>query len=162
MDRATTLADVNLEVTKTLLGNRALSNGKIAIGTTKSKVKTVANIDYCIDGQIYSLAATDDFFVHTDLTVQPLLSTKWYALCVNAAGTGSIIQGPNNLTANVTAVTNKAALPKIPADLCCVGAIKIVTAVAATYTPATTLNDAANVTTTYYNLSAVPSAGVPA
>lgn len=161
MDRAINMGDVNLATIKSLLGNRPFSSGKIAIGTTKSKVKTAAAIDYCIDGQFYSVAATDDLFVHTDLTVQPTLSTKWYALCLDAAGAASIIQGPNNLTAAVSAQTNKAALPEIPATKCLVGAIKVVSG-AATYTPATTLNDAANITTTYWNLSAVPTAGVPA
>lgn len=161
MDRAIGLQDLNLETHKTFFGNRVCNSAKIAIGTTKSKVKTVAAIDYTIGGILYTLAATDDFFVHTDLTVQPANSTKYYALCVDAAGASVVIAGPNNLTAAISAQTNKDALPKIPATACLVGVLKIVTG-AATYTPATTLNDAANVTATYYNVAAIPTAGIPA
>lgn len=162
MDRAINMGDFPIESLKTVLGNIIGNSAKIAIGTTKSKVKTVAAADYTIDGQIYTLAATDDFFVHTDLTVQPVASTKYYALCVDAAGAGSIIAGPNNLTVAVSAQTNKAAVAKIPATVCLVGIVKIVTDATHTFTPATTLHDAAGITASYYNVATVPTAGVPA
>ena len=158
MDRAINMGDVPIQAFKTLMGNVVGNSAKIAIGTAPAKVKTVAAIDYTIDGQIYTLAATDDFFVHTDVTVQPLNSTKYYALCVDAAGAGSIIAGPNNLTAAVSAQTNKAAVPAIPDTKCLVGIIKVVTA-GAVFTPATTSHAGI---TTYYNVAAVPTAGVPA
>jgi hypothetical protein len=157
MDRAINMGDINIQSSKTLHGNRVCNSAKIAIGTTTTKIKTVAAIDYTIDGQVYTLAATDDFFVNTDLTVQPIASTKYYALCVDAAGAGSIIAGPNNLTAAVTAQTNKSAVPAIPDTKCLVGIIKVVT-VGSVFTPATT---AYTGITTYYNVAAVPTAGVP-
>jgi hypothetical protein len=148
MLRAICLGDINTEEMRILLGNRNFISGAVAIGGTKSKVKIAAAVDYCIDGQIYHKAITDDLFVHTDLTVQAANTTKWYALSLDAAGAALITTG------------TATALPKLAATQCIIGAIKIVTT--ATFTPATTLHDAAGITTTYYNLSCVPVSGLPA
>lgn len=139
------IGDLNLKIARLLAGTRAFTSGAIAIGTTKSKVKTAAIINYCIDGIMYTKAATDDLFVFTDLTVQAANTTKLYALCLDAAGTASIVTG--------TATK----LPTIADTLCVVGAVKIVCT--ATFTPATTLLDAAGITATYVNLSCAPTSG---
>lgn len=149
MDRAICIGDLVTEELRILLGNRCFISGALAIAGTKSKVKLAAAVDYCIDGQIYHVAITDNLFVHTDLTVQAANTTKWYALCLDAAGAATIVQGTATM------------LPKVAANVCMVGAIKIVMG-AATFTPATTLHDAASTTTTYYNLSCVPTSGLPA
>lgn len=130
-------------VLRSLIGTRAFTSGALAIGTTKTKVNTAAAINYCINGVNYVVAATNDLFVHTNLTVQAANSTKYYLLTLNAAGAGTITQGTSS------------ALPAVPAGGCPVGYLKIVTG-AATFTPATTNHDAANVTTTYVNLSCLP------
>ena len=148
MDRALCIGDIVTEELRNLLGNRCFLSGELAIANTKSKVKIAAAVDYCIDGQIYHKAITDDLFVHTDLTVQPANTTRWYALSLDKDGNGLITQG--------TATQ----LPKLASTQCIIGAIKIVTT--ATFTPATTLNDAAGITVTYYNLSCVPTSGLPA
>jgi hypothetical protein len=156
------LGDVQDAVIRTILGNRVMSNPGIAIGTTKSKAKTANTTEYCIDGVIYSKAATDDLFVHTDVSVQAVGTTRYYALCLDAAGAATVIAGAT--TANVAGSTYPIAakMPPIPSTVCLVGAIKIVTDATHTYTPATTLNDAAGITATYYNLAGVvPAAGIP-
>lgn len=160
MDRAIGIGELVTEELRILLGNRNFISGALVIAGTKSKVKLAAAVDYCIDGQIYHVAITDNLFVHTDLTVQAANTTKWYALCLDAAGAATIIPGNSVLTAALTAGTDVAYLPKVPATVCIVGAIKIVTTAA--FTPATTLHDAAGITTTYYNLSCVPTSGLPA
>lgn len=132
-------------VMRFLIGTRAFTSGAIAIGTTKSKVKTAAAINFCIDGIMYLKAATDDLFVFTDLTVQADGTTKYYLLCLNAAGSALVVTG------------TATALPTCPDGYCPVGYLKIVCDGAA-FTPATTLLDAAGVTATYVNLSTMPLA----
>ena len=156
---ATGLADIQDATLRALLANCNYSNAGLAIGTTKSKVKTANAIDYTIDGIFYSKAATDDLFVHTDVTVQAVGTTKLYALCLDASGNASIIAGPVTQTVDGITYTLKAGqLPPIPATKCLVGVLKIVTDATHTFTPATTLNDAAGITATYINVARVPAA----
>ena len=156
---ASGLADIQDLGLRILLGNRNYSKGGVAIGITKSKVKTAAAVDYTIDGVFYTKAATDDLFVHTDLTVQAVGTTKLYALCLDAAGAASIIAGPVTQTAAGSTYALKAGqMPVIPVTKCCVGVLKIVTDATHTFTPATTLNDAAGITATYFDISVVPAA----
>lgn len=144
---AISLGDIFRDVERMLLGTRNFISGAVAIGTTKTKVNLAAAIDYCIDGIMYHKAITNDCFAHSNVTVQPVSTTKYYMLCINSSGTGSIVQG------------NDAKLPPIPAGVCPVGYLKIVTA-AATFTPGTDDHDKALVTVTYVNLSCVPAAAL--
>jgi len=160
MDRAICIGDLVTEEMRILLGNRCFGSAGLVIGSSsKPKVKIANTTPYCINGQMYSKATAE--IVHTDLTVQADLTTKWYLLSLDKDGNGLITQGPAVLTADVTSVTNELALPKIAATQCAIGAFKIVTA-GTTFTPATDDHDKASLTTTYYNLSCVPTAGVPA
>lgn len=143
MSLKTSLKAITDAVLRFQVGTRAFSHGALAIGLTKTKVKTASAINYCINNVMYTVAATDDLFVHTNLTVQEANTTKYYLLTLNAAGTAVITQGTST------------ALPEVPSGACPVGYLKIVTG-AATFTPATTNHDAANVTTTYVNLSQMP------
>ncbi len=138
------LTDLVHTADRFLIGTRAFTNGKLAIGSAATKAKTAAAVDYTIAGVMYSKAATDDLFVHTDLTVQADGETKYYLLSLNAAG-----------TALITAGDAGGVLPTCPALNCPVGYLKIV-ADGASFTPATTDHDAANITTTYVNLSTMP------
>jgi len=142
------LGDNASAVQRFLFGTRAFTAGLIAIGTTKSKIKTVAIINYCIDGLAFAKAITDDLFVFTDLTVQPVGTTRYYLLGLTAAGASSVTTG------------TATALPDCPAGVCPVGYVKIVTDATHTFTPATTLLDAAGVTATYVDLSCAPSAAL--
>jgi hypothetical protein len=143
------LADIATAIQRFLFGTRAFTSGAIAIGTTKSKVKTASIVNYCIDGLMFVKAATDDLFVFTDVTVQAINTTKYYMLCLKTDGSALIVNGAVGSTL----------LPSCPAGYCPVGYLKIVTG-AATFTPATTLLDAANITTTYVDLSCAPAAAL--
>lgn len=140
-----TLNSIVQAVLRFLLGTRAFTCGSLAIGTTKSKVKTAAAINYCINGLMYVKAATDDLFVFTDLTVQAANTTKYYLLALKADGSALVVNG----------VAGSGKLPDCPAGYCPVGYLKIVTTAA--FTPATTLLDAAGITTTYVDISCAPS-----
>lgn len=161
MSRAINLGDIVTAAIRNLLGNRCFTKAVVAIGLNVAKVKTTAAAEYCIDGVMYSKAATDDLFVFTDLTVQPISTTAFYALCLDSGGNASVINGTPVSTAAITAGTAKAYIPEIPATKCCIGAVRVVTDGTGTFVPATDgLNDAA-VTDTYYNFSCVPTAGHP-
>lgn len=137
------LKDLTQDVLRKQIGTRCLANPGLAIATTTTKVKTANAIDYTIDNVLYTKAATDNLFVHTDLTVQAADTTKYYLLSLDSSGAATITQGTST------------ALPDCPTDECPVGYLKIVT-VAVTFTPATTAHSAAGVTTTYVNTSQLP------
>lgn len=139
------LKDLTQQVLRDQIGTRNFTTGALAIGGTATKVKSAAALNYCINNVLYTKAATDDLFAHTDLTVQAANTTKYYLLCMDTSAAGSIVQG--------TATE----LPDVPAGKCAVGYLKIVT-VAVTFTPATDSHAAAGVTTTYVNLSQLPLA----
>lgn len=141
-----TLKNLVSVATRFLVGTRAFTSGAIAIGTTKSKIKTVAAINYCIDGVMYLKAITDDLFVFTDTTSQADGVTRYYLLCLNASGTALVVNGEDD-----------GGLPACPAGYCPVGYAKIATSGAA-FVPGTTLLDAGTVTDTYVNLSTMPLA----
>lgn len=163
--KPTCLADLVNATERILHGTRNFVTAAIAIGTNKAKVKTVAAIQYCINGFIYTKAATDDLFVFTTVApVQGLLTTCYYLLCLDAAGASVVVNGTPMLTAAITA-TNYPTVPAIPVGTdgiptaCPIGIVKVVCAAAATFTPGTTLLDAANVTATYKDISVFPMNG---
>lgn len=138
-----TLTDITNAVMRAQIGTRNYLSGQLAIGGTATKVKLAAAIDFSIDNVLYHKAITDDFFVHTDLTVQAADTTKYYLLTIDASGDDHVTQG--------TATE----LPAVPADQCPVGYLKVVT-VAVTFTPATDSHAKSGVTTTYVNLAQMP------
>lgn len=124
------------------VGTRCFTNGGLAVGFTATKVNLGTGIHYTIGNVAYTKAATNDLFSHTDVRVQASGTTRYYLLTVNAAGDGTITQGTSS------------ALPEVPSGHCPVGYLKVVAA--ATFTPGTTAHNAANITTTYVNLSQMP------
>lgn len=143
-----------------LLGNRCFTKAICAIGSNAAKVKTTTNtVQYCIDGQLYEKAATDDLFVFTDTAVQPVSTTAFYALCLDAAGAATVVNGTPVLTAAITAGTDKAVFPLVGLDVCIIGGVKVVTDSTHTFTPGTTELSAAGITDTYYNFSCIPITG---
>jgi len=142
------LKSITSAVQRMLFGTRAFTSGVLALGTTKSKIQTTAAISYCIDGIMYTKAATDDLFVFTDVTVQPISTTRYYLLGLTTTGASSVTTG--------TATE----LPDCPAGVCPVGYVKVVTSAAGTFIPGTTLLDAAQITETYVNLSCAPAAAL--
>jgi hypothetical protein len=152
------LGDVYTKALRNLLGNRCFTKAVCSIGGTVQKARINATVEYCIDGQMYTKASTDDLFTFTDTTVQPISTTCYYALVMNTSQTGEIINGTPVLTASITAGTARAVLPDIPETKCLVGAIKVVTDATGTFVPATDGLDDGAVTDTYFNFSCAPIA----
>jgi len=143
-------------------GTVCLSKAGLAIGTTPAELSIAApngaGVDYAINGILYHLA--DDATVAvTAAAVQAVLTKCIYLVCLDSGGTLSTVKGTAQLTADLTAGTAVLAWPTPTADTCCIGAFKVETKVAGTYTAGTTaLTPAATLAVTYYDLFAVPTA----
>jgi len=119
-----------------------------SVGTPQS-VKSVNTTTYTIDGVFKSKVATDPLWTLTGTAVTAGGSgaTLHYALCLNAAGTASVVQGPTNQGS--TTVWTPAPANQSPNDICIVATLKISLAAATVFTPGTTSLTAAGVTSTF-------------
>lgn len=150
-----------------LFGNVALSKASTAIGTVKSGINTTGTLTYAIDGILRTLAALTSQALVTGaeaFRVQPANKTVYYVFAVNAAGTVRTFQGrwqgePYTDVSGVS-VVGDGSVPDIPDGWAPFGMAKVVTG-ATTFTPNTTLFDAANVTTTFYDLMCLPATDRP-
>ena len=159
-----------------LLGDRCYVYGTLAINAASAAtVKTTGAVIFSVDGVMYtkaalsaqSIAITHDQFGR-DVTTQPSLaayvqpanSTVYYVLGLNAAGTVATVQGGysgQSLTVNGQPFVSDGSMPVLPNGYAPIGVLKVATG-AVTFTPATTALDAASVTTTYFNVSTLPTA----
>lgn len=95
--------------------------------------------------------------------VQPVLTTVYYLFVANAAGTVYTIQGTYDGQVIARAGRNGLGTGEMP-DIAVketyapIGAMKVVLASTATFTPATTALDAANVTVTYASINRLGNA----
>lgn len=160
-----------------LLGDRCYVYGTLAINAASAAtVKTTGAVIYSVDGVMYtkaalsaqSIAITHDQFGR-DVTVQPSLaayvqpisSTVYYLLGLNAAGTVCTVQGGysgQSITLNGQAFVSDGSMPALPVGYAPIGVVKIATNGSTTFTAGTTLLDAAGVTATYFNVSTLPTA----
>lgn len=138
--------------------NRAYSSGAIAIGTTTTKVQSVATITATVNGLFVSKAATDDLWTLSG-TVVAAASFQKYLLLLNASGTASIQEGTQSLIDaahvtwdNVSKVSSWAPFLTIAnAGKFVAGYLTVATDATHTFTPGTTALGAAGITTTYFN-----------
>ena len=94
---------------KTALKNMCLSDVGAAIGTTKTKAKSVSTATFLVNGEFKSKAATDDFWTLTGFDCTNGNYNKCL-LCIDASGNAQIAAGTEAGTgAGVT-------LPSIPAS----------------------------------------------
>jgi hypothetical protein len=84
--------------------------------------------------------------------------TALFLVCVSAAGAITVVKGTEVSNAAITAGTAVLHWPEPTADTCPIGALKIKNASESVFTGGTTLLDASDITTTYYNLFTVPTA----
>lgn len=174
----TTLAQVNDAGLRRALGDRCYSYATLAINAGgAATIKTTGATSYSVDGIMYTkaaLSAQSIAVTHNLLGlpvsgasasgpgayVQPASTTVVYIVALNAAGTVAIVQGGYNNQAVVLpggiVRTSKGENPDVPVGYAPIGAFKVVLG-ATTFTPGTTLLDAANVTVTYTNLSLLPA-----
>jgi regulator of replication initiation timing len=104
---------------RTGLINMTLTDAAIAIGTTKTKIKTVTNpISYIIGGTFYSKAATDDFWVLTGFDCANAMFNKCL-LCIDSSGNMQIAAGTEGASAGAVV------LPAIPASYAVVGMVQV-------------------------------------
>lgn len=174
------LKQVSSQPVRHLLGNRCNSRPILAIGTSKAAINTTAAAEFVIDGIIRNKAAITSgalvalaashlptagaaYLQPSGLAgfyTQPASTTVYYVLALNAAGTQVVVQG----TYDGQPIANGAGyaegdgnVPPLPDGVAPFGMIKVVTG-ATTFVPATTEFDAANVTSTFYDLACLPAA----
>jgi hypothetical protein len=129
--------------------NYPLSSAALAIGTTTSKVKSVAAVIAVVNGAFTaSKGATDDEWTlgvaGSNTNVATGFSQK-YLLLRDAAGTPTVQEGIQ--AASLAAVT----FGPMPASKCCIGVLNVVNASGAPFIPGTTLLGAAGITSTFTN-----------
>lgn len=126
-----------------------LANPLLAIGGTKSQMKTTNAISYVIDGILYTKSATASIaFTATDDDITANMERQ-YLVSIDA-------DGDITVTAGDEAEVGASELPSVPADSAVIGSLKIALDNDATFDATTTLLDASDVTTTYtqgYNRS---------
>lgn len=131
-------------------------------GVTRSRAELAAQ----------SLAPTHDIFgnANTSVYAQPIGSTVYYVLGVNAAGTVSIVQGTfagQNLvppvTSGVGALANSGtsfvgdgSVPSLPDGFAPAGLLKVVNGSAGTFTPGTTNLNTAGLALTFWDINLIP------
>lgn len=129
--------------------NSSSSAAGLAEGTNSATIKTVNILQYAIDGQRYTKAATDNIAVTA--TAQQAVSTFClYLVSINAGGTVTTTKGTE-------LGTDTAVLPALPASSAPVGWFKVATNGATTFTGGTTDLSAAGITATFADLQYVNS-----
>lgn len=153
-------------------GNLALASGALANGTTAGTIQTVAAIPYTINGVFASKAATNNIAIsytgpavyaggtigslNGGFTGQTGGSTRLYGLYLDSAGAVSIEPGPIVGTADLAAGNAPLQFPAAQRNKACFGALRIAVTAGTSFIPGTTALNAAGVTASYLNLSAVP------
>lgn len=140
-----------------------LSKAVTAVGGTATKVKFTApngaGIDYAVNGELQHKAEADDVWTlsGTALTYSEMCI---FLLCLNAAGTASIIQGDIVKAEDVYNGLKTVEYPPVTADVCSVGAVLVETNSDTAFTPGTTSLAASGVTDTYFNHMVPPNKGL--
>lgn len=129
----------------------------VGIGSTATKVRTNAEVQYTIKGVVYTKASTDDLWTLTGGNLATA-SARGYFLYLDAAGAASV-------EASTDAATIGAVVwPGADADKALIGAVTVENASGADFVPGTTGLSAAGITDTYYDgldLAAVLLAVLP-
>jgi hypothetical protein len=149
------LSDVENDAVRKMMGTRAFSLCSAGIGGTATKARLSATVYYCINGKMYSKGTTDDVWTLAG-SVVPVSSTKYFLLCLDATGTGVVVEGTSTTHGQIPVDAN--GLP----TACPVAELKVETDSTHTFTPGTTNLSAAGITDTYTDISVLPVGGVAA
>lgn len=87
------------------------SSTLLADGGTAGYVKLVNAIQFMVDGQRYSKAATDDLWNLSAEVDTTSVQYRAYMLCLNAAGTASVVTGANAASAAAAVVAAEKSVP---------------------------------------------------
>ena len=138
------------------VSNSALTTAGLAIVTASStQIKTVNNVNYKIDGVLYTAATAGT--ANTPVFTIPTLTTTPITVSVNAAGSLTLTPGTGVLTATIiassaNAIVQRSQLAEVPASQALVGYVVVKNAAATSWVGGTTAFDATSVTSTYINV----------
>lgn len=135
------VADVNYQILNCLSGNALPA---VAVATVTSQAKTVNSVNYFANGVPVTKGATDNLWTFVGVVVA-VSSWNKYLLCLNAAGTASVVPGIQSTVS--AAAVQFFALPA--AGVAIIAVATVATDVSHTFTPGTTLLGAAGITTTF-------------
>lgn len=153
-------------------GNLAFNSGALAAGTNAGTIQNAAAINYTVNGIFRSKAITNNVAIaytapavysqnavasNGGFTGETGGSTRLYGIYLDAAGAYSIVPGPVVNTARLSAGQIALEFPGTQRDKACVGAMRVALTAGTTFVPGTTALNAAGVTATFLNLSAVPA-----
>lgn len=156
-------------------GSFCFNSAALAIATTVALVKTAATLNYTIDGQFFSKAATDNIPFATQFTsqtynvapaAQPINTTALYGVYIDGAGNVTFVQGRASSTADLASGAVSLQFPTqsdiqtpaagVPRGRACLGFVRVANASAAVFVFGTTALNTAGLTVTYINTSTVP------
>ena len=155
-------------------GTRAVTKATLAGSGAAATVSTTGTNVIMVDGVFVSFAAwTVQSIAITPSAgalpvslqaayVQPIATTVYYVVCMNAAGTVGVVQGSYAgqaiaaIPGYTSAMTGIGGLPQLPSGYAPIGIIKVVTT-SGTFTPATTLWNAGGFTATFTDVSVLPT-----
>jgi hypothetical protein len=153
----------------------ALNSGGLAEGTNANTIKTVADINYVIDGRFYSKTTTDNIAisysgpsvyqaaaggiqtVNGGFTGGANGSTRIYGIFLDTSGAVSLLPGPIVDSAELAAGRVALEWPDAPNGVCPIGGMRIALTAGTTFTPGSTDLSATGVTDTFYNLADMPA-----
>ncbi len=142
-------------------GTLCTSKAGLKIGSTATQVATAApsgaGTYFAINGIMYYLADAATIAVTAGQTIADGY-TALLLVCLNSSGTLSTVLGTAVSNADITAGNGAIEWPQPAADTCPIGALKVKNASGSTFTTGTTAFNATSITTTYYDLFAVPTA----
>jgi len=137
-------------IKKMLMNQCSVAAGLAMSAGTKDQVKSVNNINYLINGIPYAKTAADPLGAwtvgHTGLGNS---EEAYYLICLDSGGTLSTVEGA------IVAAAAGCVMPAVPADVCVIGALKVVTGAGGTFVPDTTLLDDADITVTYLDMGMI-------
>jgi hypothetical protein len=115
------LEDLSSQALRDFVGNKVLGNALVVEGTNAATIRTTNAVNYQINGQIFTKAATDNIAM-TACPTQANGSTCYYLISIDAAGTVITTKG----------VDNSVLLPECPANQAPLAALKVVATAAFT------------------------------
>lgn len=141
-------------------GSFVLTKAGMAIGSTTSQVSTANSVTYTLDGVFQTAKGATATIPLTPATgfalaTIPIGSKSNIGLWLDSAGAFTVTQGP---VSAVGSNAEKVAPPPNPGSRVLVGVASVYAGTAA-FVPATTAFNAAGITTTYFDMALLPSAG---
>lgn len=135
----------------------SLGAAGLAEGTNANTFKTSNILHYAINGRAYVKAATDNiaFAAHSSSALAALAAKKTavFFFFINAAGTITVVQGTTYAATTEQDYVSRAIDWPSLADNACIGAMKIQTNNAATFTAGSTDLGATDVVDTFYDVA---------